>query len=579
MTKKLVIVESPSKCKTIQGYLGPDYTVLPSFGHMVDLASGGKFGIGIDLLNNFKPKYVLMADKKNQFDKIVDAASVCDEIFIASDLDREGEAIGKHIYERIKYLGKPISRIVFNEITKKAILSAVASPRQIDDNLFHAQQARRVLDRVVGFMVSPVLAAIYDQKLSAGRVQSVAVRLVVEREDDIKKFKPQEYWNIHLKVKTNSGEEFKLKYDGTITSKADADLVISQVQGQNMVVAGVVRKPKKEKAPPPLTTLMLQQLMAKKHGFDAERTMKAAQSCYESGYTTYIRTDSTRITDDAVKSIRKWLGNNNYPIPSTPNTFESKDSAADSHEAIRCTNVNNDPATCLLAGDDKILYEMVWRYSVACQMDPAVFDTLEVKASVGRYSFRASGKTISSKGYLDILGTKDYKIDIPNVAKSDILFFVSSDAEQKFTQPPPRFTEANLIKEMDARQIGRPSTMATILKNIISRDYVRKVNNTYHPTDLGVKITNSLKKYFSFLDMSYSAKMESSLDAIASGKHSYENLMTDFFGSFSKELKQVIEDNMKISCDKCNGIMSERQGPHGRFLACSGCRAIHNIAA
>lgn len=582
MSKKtLVIVESPAKGKTIQKYLGPNYVVVPCFGHCVDLAKGGKFGIGVQLNDNLKPVYHLMEEKKSAFDAIVNATQDCDRILIASDPDREGEAIGYHLKTRLESTGLPIKRVMFHEITKSAILAEIANPREFDMQLFKAQQARRILDRVVGFMVSPVLMNIYpDQKLSAGRVQSVAVRMIVDREKEIKAFKPKEFWNVFADLETANKEKFRVKLEEFVGNKADADKVVAELQAGNFVVQSVLRKPKKEAAPPPLTTLMLQQIMSKKHGFSAEQTMAAAQSCYESGYTTYIRTDSVRMGDDAIKSIRQYIQATGYKLLPKANVFEAKDTAADSHECIRCTNVSNDPKSTMLTGDDQAVYDTVWRYSVASQMEPAVYDTLTVTIECAGHELKASGKALSVKGYLEVLGLpKATSIDIPSLTKGDRLGQMGVVSEQKFTQPPPRFSESNLIKDMDARQIGRPSTMATILKNILARNYVVKNGNTYHATDLGVEITDLLTKYFTFLNFSYSAEMESNLDQIAAGKLDYDKVMQGFYQPFSSELKKAVEQNNQISCTKCSGIMVQRESVHGKFMACSGCRNIQNVAA
>lgn len=577
--KTLVIVESPAKSKTIAKYLGPDYEVVASIGHIVDLAKGGRFGIGVDLNNNLKPWYILQDEKKAVFDNILDAASRCDQIFLASDPDREGEAIAYHIFTRLLMLGKPMKRIQFGEITPAIIQEAIKNPRDIDMNLFMAQQARRILDRIVGFMVSPFLMCVYDQKLSAGRVQSVAIRMIVDREHEIKTFIPKEYWTINADVLTDAGDKVRIKYDGKLSNKQETDAVLADCKAGKFIVKSVTRKPKSEQPLPPLTTLMMQQIASKKFGFSAEQTMTAAQALYESGYTTYIRTDSVRMNDDAVASIRKWIGTQGYTVPVVPVVHVSKATAADSHEAIRCTSVNNDPKTSMLTGDEKTLYDLIWRYSVQSQMAPAVFDTLEVVVNNGKHAFRVSGKALSFKGYLEILGSKDHKIDIPDLKKAQELTLANLFQEQKFTQPPARYSEANLIKEMDARQIGRSSTMATILKNIISRNYVEKNGNTYTPTPLGIQITNTLSKHFAFLDFNYSARMEQSLDELAAGTANYEVVMSEFYASFSKELHAAILENHQISCPKCMGLMQQRENVRGKYLSCSGCKNFQPVAA
>lgn len=578
MGKTLVIVESPGKCKSIQKYLGDQYVVVACFGHCVDLAKGGKFGIGIDLNNGLKPKYVLQDDKKSHFDNIVNASIGCERILLAGDPDREGEGISKHLKDRLESTGLPIARISFTEITKNAILSAINNPRDIDQNLFNAQQARRILDRIVGFCVSPVLREIYSQNLSAGRVQSVAIRMIVDREREIKSFKPKEYWNVFANLSDQDGNKFCVKYDGHISDKKQADKIINDVSGGEFTVYKVNRSPEKRNPLPPLTTLVMQQIMSKKHGFSAEQTMAAAQACYEAGYTTYIRTDSVRITDEAIESIRDWLRINGHAVPKKPVVHTVKATAADSHEAIRPSNINNLPSTSLLTGDEKTLYDMVWRYAVASQMTSAIFDTLEVIITCGGHNFRTAGKTLSQKGFFEILGLpKDQKLDIPDLQPAQVLSLDKTVPEQNFTKPLARYSEANLIKDLDARQIGRSSTMATILKNIISRNYVIKNGNTYTPTDLGMKITDTLQKHFGFLNFDYSALMEKRLDDIASGAENYDKLMTDFYSLFKTELRDAIVCNNKISCDRCNGIMVERENGRGKYLSCSGCRNFKNV--
>ena len=579
MSKTLIIVESPNKCKTIQKYLGAEYEIVASVGHIVDLAKGGKFGIGVDLNNNLKPWYVLQTDKLAVFDKILEAASRCDNILLAGDPDREGCAINKHIYDRLLALGKPIAVISFNEITKAALEEAIKHPGEIDMNLFHAQQARRILDRIVGFMVSPFLMSMYEQNLSAGRVQSVAIRMIVDRDDEIQKFIPKEYWTLLADlISDQSGDKVKVKYDGKISNSKEVEQILSDCKGQSFVVSSVVRKSKKEKPQPPLTTLIMQQIMSKKFGFSADQTMKAAQSLYESGYSTYIRTDSVRIGDEAIQSIRKWISTQGFDLPDVPHAYEAKATSADSHEAIRCTNVNNHPDSSMLTGDEKTLYDVIWRYTVSCQMLPAVFDTLEVVINCGKHAFRISGKALAEKGFLEILGgDKDTKIDIPNFKVAETLTIKKLLPEQKYTQPPARYTEANLIKEMDAKQIGRPSTMATILKSIIIKNYVIKNGNTYNPTPLGVQITRTLEKYFGFVDFNYSAMMEKKLDQVADGSENYDKVMSDFYSLFSTEMRKACLDNKRVSCEKCNGVMSQRENAKGKYLSCSGCRNFKSL--
>jgi DNA topoisomerase-1 len=583
MSKKtLVIVESPAKCKAIQGYLGPDYVVLACFGHSVDLAVGGKFGIGVDVLNGFKPKYVLMKDKKDTFNRLVEASENCSAILLAMDQDREGEAIAFHLSSRLQSK-TPIKRITFNEITKTAVLAAAANPRDLDMNLVHAQEGRRILDRLVGFCVSPVLMAIYGKSLSAGRVQSVAVRMVVDREAEITSFQPKEYWNLFADVANMGGDSFKVKYDGDIATKDELDIITASLSTGTYSVSSVIAKPKKEKPPAPLTTITLQQVMASKFGFSAERTMKAAQTVYESGLITYMRTDSTHLSDDALKSIRSWIKAKNFSVPTTANIYAAKSGAQEAHEACRPSNVNNDPSTVLLTGDEKSLYEVIWRFTIASQMESAVFDTLEVKVKNGKHTFKASGKALTKKGYLDILGNqKDTKIEIPSLIKGENLQTVGDQplsSQQNFTKPPARFNESTLIKEMDRRSIGRPSTIATILKNILTRGYVEKKGAIYYPTQLGIEITGILTQFFEFLNFEYSAQLEKRLDKIAGGEDTYDLLMSDFYKIFSIQLRDAIHKFDKLSCVKCHALVSQRENERGAYLACSVCRNFTPVLA
>jgi len=577
--KTLVIVESPAKSTTIQKYLGDDYTIIASRGHCRDLNKGGKFGIGVLFNNNkIRPSYVIMPDKKDLIDEIINLACKHDTILLATDNDREGEACSYHLKEMLASTGKTIKRISFNEISKTALQKALESPRELDMNLVRSQETRRILDRIVGFTVSPLLMSIFDQNLSAGRVQSVAMRMVVERETDIQNFIPKEYWNVFVDLE-HLNQKFRVKYDGQLNSKSDVDQM-TKTLGSTYTVDYVVRKSQKEYAPPPLTTLIMQQLMSRKHGFDAERTMQAAQQLYESGYCTYIRTDSVRITDEAVQQIRRYIASKNYPLPTKPNQHEVKEASADSHEAIRCTAVSNEPGTVMLTGDEKTLYEEIWNHSVASQMMPAVFDTIEVRIDNNGNKFRTSGKALAKKGYLEILPpNKTFKIDLPDLQKGDVVQFILKTEEQKSTQPPARFSEANLIKELDSKQIGRPSTMATILKAIQTRKYVVKNGNVFKPTELGFTVNKILEKHFEFVKFDYSAKLEKELDMIAAGKHDYDQVLNDFFSKFSAQLRSAVQHNGKESCDSCGGLMFLRNGRNGKFLGCSVCRNCKNIEA
>ncbi len=588
MKKKLVIVESPAKGKTIQKYLGPDYIVEACFGHVVDLGKGGKYGIGVDVNNEFKPHYVIIEDKVKVLDNIINLAEKCSEVYIASDPDREGEAIAFHLKTRLESTGKPMKRVEFHEITKDGVSKGIKATRDINMELFHAQEARRVLDRIVGFMVSPFLINNFGPHLSAGRVQSVAVRLIVDREREIEVFNPEEYWNLTVKLQNSNKESFIAKYEGKVKNKQEAEQIKADVLGSStskaeFIVDKVVAKDKKEGPEAPMTTSKLQQIASKKYGFDPDHTMKLAQSLYESGYCTYIRTDSTRISDDALDSVRDYLKDNKFEVPSKPNVYKTKESAQDAHECIRPTNVKNHPDEVSLSEDDRKVYKIIWDYFVSSQMMPAVYNTLEVRIKSvldPKRIFKASGKALKSKGYLEILedddAKKNSKIDIPFFTDNQVLSLVNGAkslvSEQKFTQPPPRFTVSTFINQLETKGIGRPATFAQVVKTITNRNYVIQKGNSYYATDLGKKITDILISYFPFMDYEYTAKMENELDIIQDGKLEYLKMMESFFIPFKKQLGKAYSDHGTSVCEKCGSAMALRTNKkdNSEFLACTG---------
>lgn len=588
--KKLVIVESPAKAATIQKYLGKDYVVEATMGHIVDLGKGGTNGIGIDVDKKFKPYYVIMKDKLSILDKIIQDTEKVDEIFIASDPDREGEAIAYHLQNRLETAGKPISRVEFKEITKKGITDGLKKKRSIDLNLFHAQEARRILDRIVGFMVSPFLMNFYGPNLSAGRVQSVAVRMIVDRERDIENFKPEEYWNVHAKFLTPNEETFVAKANTRPSNKEQATNYVNAVKTQEeFYVAAITSQKKKEKPCAPLTTVTLQQYMAKKFSMEPEKTMKIAQNLYENGFCTYIRTDSTRISEEAIESVRGWI-EEKYDLPTKPNTYTTKETAQDAHECIRPTNINTLPESSILTGDEKDVYRAIWQHFVACQMNPAIWSTMHVNIYARnnqKLSFSISGKALDYKGYLEIFGDVDPgKIDIPNLHEGDILKLAGDDAvktEQKFTKPPARYNDASIVEELDAKQIGRPATYAEIIKKIASRNYVEKQGPTYRPTELGKKITKILVNLFPFMEYKYTAEMEKKLDDIAGGSLDQLNMLKEFFYPFQEQLKQAYVSNGSSVCDKCGAPMVQRTNSkdQSKFMACSAypkCRNTKTVS-
>lgn len=578
--KTLVIVESPAKGASIQGYLGKDYIVMASKGHITDLAKGGKHGLGVDVENNFKPRYVLSEDKIDVLDALLAASKKVDQIYIASDPDREGEAIAWHLADRLADVGKPIKRIVFHEIKKSVVLKAVKEPREIDLNIFHAQEARRILDRLVGFMASPFLMNFFGPKLSAGRVQSVVTRMVIDREREIEVFVPEDFWTIQVSLSKDAKTSFLAKYPNRLTDQAAANNVKAKLNHKDYVVSAVSAEEEKKYPQAPLVTSTLQRIMSKKHSFDAARTMKAAQSLYEAGYCTYIRTDSVRIGDDALKELRDWIKDNNHELPAKAYAYKNKDAAQDAHECIRPSDILLDPNNqmAIIDQDERIVYETIWRHFIASQMAPAVYNTLKVTAHVKgdkTAEVKASGKALKSQGFLQVLGvTDDSKIEIPNLVVGDELSLFSSipvRMERKQTQPPPRYSEDKLIEELDKKNIGRPATYAELLSKITIRNYVEKKGNVYHATDLGKKITDELIKFFTFMDYDYTAKMEKQLDEVEGGKVDHIDMLKKFYPPFKKEINKAYLNSGGTLCDKCNSPMAVRTTKVGneKFLACS----------
>lgn len=591
MSKKhLIIVESPAKAKKIANFLGSDYTVMATQGHIADLAKGGLHGIGVDVTNNFKPKYTLMDDKVKIVDGLIGASENSDEILIASDPDREGEAIAWHIFQRIGCSDKSVSRVEFHEITKKGVENGLSKKREINLDLFKSQETRRILDRIVGFMTSPFLINVFDQRLSAGRVQSVVTKMIIDRENEIKSFTPSQYWVVKLNLQTNLNDIISVKYDGKIDSESDALAIKKDVLKDNsyFTVSDIDFSDEIKRQPPPMITAELQRVMSKSFGFSADRTMKAAQSLYENGYVTYIRTDSHRVDDDALKDLISWLRANGHEVPKSPVKHKTKKSSQDAHECIRPTDITLGPDNPELIGDEKKVYDIIWKYFVASQMSPAIFSSVKitVKNSINKnLVFKSSGKTLKSKGFLSIIG--NYNIDnteLPNIAKGDRLNLASDSGficEKKFTQPPTRFSTDTLIKSMEQNNIGRPATYSEILSKITSRKYVELDGKFFKPTDLGNKVTECLDNFFSFMNYDYTVMMEHALDEIASGKLSRDTMLNDFFTSFSSELKRAYQSSGKIICEDCGGFMLKKKSKSEKyFMGCSNfprCRKIIQI--
>jgi DNA topoisomerase-1 len=612
MAKNLVIVESPAKAKTIGKYLGKQYAVKASLGHVKDLP---KKNLSVDVDNDFAPIYEVIEGKKKLIAELKQAAKGTDAIYLAADPDREGEAICYHLQEELqdKKNGQKIFRVMFNEITKNAIQKAFERPMPVNLHLVDAQQARRILDRLVGYKISPLLWDKVRRGLSAGRVQTVALRLIVDREREIRAFQKQEYWTIdahlagkkppqltaHLAKKDDKNVE--------IPNQGAADAIVNALDGVDYIVRSVTNREKKRNAVPPFITSTLQQEASRKLRFSVKRTMMLAQKLYEGvelgsegavGLITYMRTDSTRVSNDALDEVRQMI-TQRYGAdfcPEKPNFYKSKKDAQDAHEAIRPTSALRTPDSLAkhLAEDELKLYRLIWMRFVASQMAPAVFDqtTIEIDAKGndnGAYLFRATGSVLKFKGFLEVYEEgKDQKDEedeelksrLPAVTQGEVLKFKSIVPEQHFTEPPPRFNEATLVKELEADGIGRPSTYASILSTIQEREYVRKEGGKFFPTELGMVVTDLLLESFSDLfDVTYTARMEAELDDIEEGKIDWRMSMSDFYERFEKDLAHAerhmtdikrMEKPTDLVCDKCGKPMVIKWGKHGSFIACTG---------
>jgi len=633
MAKNLVIVESPAKAKTINKYLGKDYLVKASIGHIKDLPSKG---LGVDIEHNFKPTYELIPDSKKRNNKKIvaelkKAAKEAEAIYLAADPDREGEAICQHLAEEIvpKKPAKPAFRVMFNEITKRAVNEAFEHPRKIDENLVDAQQARRVLDRLVGYKVSPLLCRTIGGRLSAGRVQSVALRMVVEREREIEQFIKTEYWTIGANlssklppafdsrlfkideqtVKTSGFDQDLKKNEVIINDQAKADEIVAEAEKQTFVVSDVTTKERKRNPVPPFITSKLQQEASRKLGFPVKRTMMIAQKLYEGvelgnegsvGLITYMRTDSTRVSDAALTEVRdlitKQYGKDYLP----PNAvhYRSKKDAQDAHEAIRPTEVFRTPDSLAkyLKPEELKLYRLIWQRFVASQMTSAIFDQTTIDIQAGRFLFRATGSVQKFDGFLKIYQEgRDEKAEddeeersLPHVEKGETLKLNSVTPEQHFTEPPPRYTEATLVKALEEKGIGRPSTYAAIMSTIQEREYVEKIQSRFHPTALG-KTVNDLLIDGGFDDLfneSYTARMEEELDEIEDGKIKWTKALREFYDKFEGDLdkfkvyvKEIKEKNVPTDevCLKCNTPgMVQKWGRFGPYLKCLNCDATRD---
>ena len=635
MSKSLVIVESPSKAKTINKYLGAGFKVLASVGHVKDLP---KKGLGVDVENDFEPTYEVMPGKEKVVKEITAAAKEAEQVFIATDPDREGEAIGYHLAEIVKsgrgQSKKPVFRVMFNEITKSAVKEAFNHAGEINNDLVDAQQARRVLDRLVGYKVSPLLWDKVRRGLSAGRVQTVAVRLVVEREREIQAFIKTEYWSIianlaaqlppnfdarlykvdALTVKTSGFDEGVRKNEFHIKDEATAKGILDELGGAKYVVSEVATKERKRNPVPPFITSKLQQEASRKLYFSAKRTMQVAQKLYEGkdigsegtvGLITYMRTDSTRVADSALGEVRDFIGEKfgaNY-LPEKAIYYRSKKDAQDAHEAIRPTSADRTPdkVAAYLEKDELALYRLIWQRFVASQMMPAIFDQTTIDISAGdKYTFRATGSVLKFDGFLAVYEEgKDEKDEedeeraakLPKVAKGEQLALNSLTPNQHFTDPPPRYTEATLVKALEEKGIGRPSTYASIMSVIQDREYVEKQEGKFRPTDLGTLVNDLLIESFTDLfAVEYTAQMEAQLDEVEDGKLRWTQALHGFYDKFTVDLKSAQEHMRDVKrqeiitdevCDKCGSKMAIKFGRFGQFLACTNypeCKSTRELA-
>ena len=589
--KNLVIVESPSKSKTIEKYLGKDYKVVSSKGHIRDLTKKGKFGLGVDIENDFTPSYEIIKGKKKLVDELKKDVKSSSKVYLATDPDREGEAISWHLCEELGLKDKEYERVFFNEITKDTVINAFNHARGIDYDLVHSQETRRILDRIIGFRLSKLMQYKTSGK-SAGRVQSVALKLIVDREREIESFIKEEYWTISAKFNEFDAELDKYKNDKIeIHNELEAQSIIKKLSN-SFKIENVEKKAKKRQSKPPFITSTLQQEASTKLNFNAKKTMSIAQKLYEGvdlenetvGLITYMRTDSIRLSDEFVKSAYNYI-ENSYGKEYLGIIKKSKktENVQDAHEAIRPTSINRTPESVktYLSNDEYKLYKMIYKRALASLMKDVKLEQTTVILDNNDYKFKTSGSVIVFDGYLKVY--KDYedseeKILPPlDTYKSNILVSNEIIKEQHFTKPKPRYTEAKLIKEMEELGIGRPSTYAKTMETIVERGYVRIEDKKFIPTEIGIEITDKLQEFFSnLINVKYTAKMESDLDKVAEGKLIWNNLLKEFYKQFEPMLNNAFEKMEKKSaeetgelCPNCNSPLVIRNGKFGKFTACS----------
>lgn len=608
---KLVIVESPAKAKTIKKYLGKNYEVVASMGHIRDLL---KSKLSVDIENNFEPHYMVIRGKTKFVNELKKLAQKSDYVYLATDPDREGEAISWHLSYLLGLDPDEENRVTFNEITKSGVTYGMNHPRKIDMDLVNAQQARRVLDRLVGYKLSPFVSQKIRRGLSAGRVQSVAVRIIVDREEEIRKFVPEEYWTIEAKLlKQKEKLPFTAMFYGNSKGKIKIETfeqvnsILTDLKNAEYKVAKYEEGTRKKRPAPPFITSTMQQEASRKLGFTAKRTMKIAQELYEGidvkgygaiGLITYMRTDSIRISDDALKDVRSYIKERwgERYLPKEPKRFKSKSNAQDGHEAIRPTmpGLHPDKVKESLTSEQYKLYKLIWSRFTACQMSDCVLATRKADIEANSYIFKASGYTVSFDGFTVLYEeSRDEETaeasTLPKLEKGMILKLKELTNNQHFTQPPSRFTEASLIKALEEDGIGRPSTYATTISTILSREYIVKEGKTLKPTELGEVITKLMKERFpNIVNVKFTAGMETDLDTVESGKTQWVKILENFYGDFSETLEkaqkdmegvkiQLKEDETDIVCEKCGRKMVIKVGKYGKFIACPGYPECKNI--
>ena len=607
----LVIVESPAKAKTIGRFLGSKYKVIASNGHVRDLP---KSQLGVDVEHAFEPKYITLRGRGDVLERIKKEAKEADKILLATDPDREGEAISWHLAQILKLDPKSKCRIEFNEITAATVKGAIKKPRAINMDLVDAQQARRVLDRIVGYRISPILWIKIRKGLSAGRVQSVATRIVCDREDEINAFIPEEYWTLTAKLKAGSKKTFDVRFFGADGNKIDlkteeqTNAIIARIGDAPFTATEVKKSEKHKHAAPPFTTSSMQQDASRKLSFTTKRTMMVAQQLYEgveigkkgaTGLITYIRTDSVRVADEAQQAARAYIGETygSAFVPRTPNVYRGRRNAQDAHEAIRPTDVNNDPKTlkAFLSSDQYKLYKLIYDRFLASQMSDAILEQTSVTFDVNSVQFKATGSYTQFAGFAAVYTEgKDLEdedvVQLPPIAEGEQFRKESLDPQQRFTQAPSRYTEATLVKTLEEKGIGRPSTYAPTISTVVERGYIMREKKSLVPTDLGFAVTGLMKQSFpDIVNIAFTANMEEELDSVEDGSEKWQQVVGKFYGPFSKTVEEASEKVEKIKipdevsdvpCDKCGAMMVYKMGKFGKFLACPNfptCRNTKSI--